>query len=534
MKSTFKILINPDSECLESNISIFELRKLGAIGAFRFLLSTNRYQKIQIVNNDKNGEVFEIMIHAVLLLNLFSLVVDERFNTVSYLSRMRSLGKIIARYAKLKKLPKDIFGSILKYPPYNEKGTINFSNVLYLKTNLSFGIKAGGSIGHISGVVNALSKKFKVRYISAETPIMLDQRVKVIDVPLKKCLFSFPYELNFLSINSQYINVSISEVEKNKPTVIYQRLTLFNYTGAFLSNKFNIPLVVEYNGSETWVQKNWGKGIKYSKIALDLEDYMLKSASKVITVSKVLVEELIERGIEKSKIVYYPNCIDPHVYNSDSFNPADVLKTRVKYDIPGEDFVFTFIGTFGRWHGIEFLAESIRELIDKSEKLVIDNKIRFLLIGGGLLSDSIRNSLSEEKYLKYVTFTGIVPQEEAPFLLNASDAFLSPHIKQKQRFIGSPTKLFEYMSFGKPIIASDLEQIGEVLKSSIKFPASCRDKDAETARAVLFEANSITAFIDAIKFVVENKETCEKIGKNAKIEVLKNYTWDTHVSKLWQ
>lgn len=533
MNNIFKIFIKPDGNDSSYNSSLFEIRSLGAIGAIKFFIATNKYKKVEIVNNDKNGALFLTMLHSFMILNFFSIVTDDSFNRISYFSRIKSLFELILKSVKLKRLPQEVRELINAYPASAAKGEIDYSRVLYLKTNLSFGVKAGGSIGHISGVVNALNKPFKVKYISAEEPIMIDNDVEVIDVSLNECSFVFPYELNFLNLNSQYLKASNLEIEKSRPTVIYQRLTLFNYTGALLSNKLNIPLIVEYNGSEVWVQKNWGKGIKNSEIALDLEKYMLDTASKVITVSKVLVEELIDRGVDERKIVYYPNCIDPLVYNNDSFGNKDLVETRKQYGISDDEFVFTFIGTFGKWHGIEFLANGIKELIDNHEELVIQKNIRFMLIGDGLLSESIRTSLSKEKYSKYVTFTGVVPQEKAPFLLNASNAFLSPHIKQEQRFIGSPTKLFEYMSFEKPIIASDLEQIGEVLQSSLKFPGSSSAKDIETAKAVLFEPNNTIAFIDAIKFVVENRESCEIIGKNAKKEVMENYTWDMHVKKLW-
>ena len=50
--------------------------------------------------------------------------------------------------------------------------------------------------------------------------------------------------------------------------------------------------------------------------------------------------------------------------------------------------------------------------------------------------------------------------------LAACDVLASPHMGNPDgtRFFGSPTKLFEYMAMGRAIVASDLEQIGEVLE----------------------------------------------------------------------
>lgn len=533
MKNIFKFYVKPTESHSSFESSLFEIRSLGVIGAIKFFLMTNKYKRVEIINNDKNGNLFINMLYSFMLFNVLSTVSDGCSKRISYFCRLKSFISLLVDSYKLYKLPNNVRKLLLNYPANDEKGDVDYSKILYLKTNLSFGVKAGGSIGHISGVVNALNDIHDIKYVSAEEPIMINPGVEIIDVSFDYCRFAFPYELNFLKLNSLYLSALNKEIKKSKPSVIYQRLTLFNYTGALLSNKLNVPLVVEYNGSEVWVQKNWGKGIGNADIAIELEQYMLDTASTVITVSKVLVDELIERGVDKNKIIYYPNCIDPAVYNSDVYNNHDIKKVREKYGISEDEFVFTFIGTFGKWHGIEFLADAIKNFVDTDEDVLIRNKIRFLLIGDGLLSPSIRTTLSAQRYAKYVTFTGVIPQQQAPLLLSASNAFLSPHIKQQQRFIGSPTKLFEYMSFAKPIIASDLEQIGEVLRSSIKFPGSISFEDSNQALAILFEPNDTEAFISAMKFTVENKEQCEKIGLNAKEEVMNNYTWDRHVKQLW-
>lgn len=533
MKNTFEINIKPKASNTSFQASLFDIRNLGAAGAIKFFLKTNKYKKVKINTGEKNEALFNNMLRSFMLLNIVSEVTDSDSHKVSYFLRLKSMFNLIIASVKLKKYPSYVRKSISKYPSNPEKGEMQFSNVLYLKTNLSFGVKAGGSVGHIAGVVNALNERFEVKYISAEDPIMINESVDIVDVSFDHVDFSFPYELNSLILNSAYIDVSAQEIEKTRPTVIYQRLTLFNYAGAYLSNKFNIPLVVEYNGSEVVVQKNWGRGLKYAELALELEQYMLNTASKIITVSKVLVDELIERGVDKDKIVCYPNCIDPVIYNNDAYSNDDVIKVRGEYGISVNDLVFTFIGTFGKWHGIEFLADAIKKLIDNEEGMIKRESIRFLLIGDGLLSQSTRKILSGERYSKYVIFTGSVPQDHAPLLLNASDVFLSPHIKQEERFIGSPTKLFEYMSFAKPIIASDLEQIGEVLKNSIKFPSTTFPEDVDQACAILFEPNNTEAFLDALKFVLLNRDICKIIGTNAKNEVMNNYTWNVHVEKLW-
>jgi len=406
------------------------------------------------------------------------------------------------------------------------------SNVFYLKTNLGFGTKAGGSLGHISGVVNSLAKKSKLTYISAETPIMINEDIKKEFIYISDVVYSVPYELNSIKINEAFLSQTDNLMQKNKPDIIYQRLTLFNNCGAYLSNKYKIPLIVEYNGSEVWVQNNWGtNGLKYSKLALEMEEYVLSSADTIITVSQVLQEELIERGFDKEKIVFYPNCIDENIFDYKKFNIKEKTLLRDKLGFNQEDKIFTFIGTFGAWHGVEFLANSIVKLVKNHKKELDKSNVRFLLIGDGLLGEKVRTTLGTDDIKKYVVFTGLIEQKEAPLYLSISDCFLSPHIKQNTKFIGSPTKLFEYMAFAKPIIASNLDQIGEVFEQKLYANELDNFTSVENESAIVYEPDNYDEFIKSILFVAKNNDI-DKLGQNAYDMVMDRYVWDVHVDKI--
>ena len=69
---------------------------------------------------------------------------------------------------------------------------------------------------------------------------------------------------------------------------------------------------------------------------------------------------------------------------------------------------------------------------------------------------------------------GRVPQAEGARLLKACDLYVSPHNTHMvdSRFFGSPTKIFEYMAMAGGIVASDLEQIGEVLSPALRVDRS--------------------------------------------------------------
>ena len=67
-----------------------------------------------------------------------------------------------------------------------------------------------------------------------------------------------------------------------------------------------------------------------------------------------------------------------------------------------------------------------------------------------------------------MTFTGQVPPSEVPQLLRKADVLALPNPASAiSTFYTSPLKLFEYMAAGRPIVASDLPAIREVLRHEV-------------------------------------------------------------------
>lgn len=409
------------------------------------------------------------------------------------------------------------------------------NNLLYLKSNLWFGVKVGGSIGHISGVINAfINKNYYVDYMSVENPVMLSEKATFSMINTMK-IYGLPQEVNLYSFQNHMLT-DIKNKNLSKYGLIYSRMSIANCVNVVLSRKLKIPLILEYNGSEVWVSEKWGNGIRYKKVAQLAEDICLKFAQKIVVISQVLKEELMQRGIEESRIVFYPNCIDPLVFNNQRFTEQNTIDLRNRYSISSDDILITFIGTFGQWHGAEKLAKAIRILADTKYDWLVNNKVKFLFVGDGLNMPLVKQEISSPNCSQFCILAGLVAQSEAPLHLASSDILMSPHVANKDgsKFFGSPTKLFEYMAMGKGIIASDLDQIGIVLKNSLRvdnLPQNDPDS-SNTELALLTPPGDVSKLIESIIFMVENKKWRITLGKNASIEANKKYTWDQHVSQI--
>lgn len=415
-------------------------------------------------------------------------------------------------------------------PP--NRGSVSLHRAAFLRTNLWFGLKAGGSVGHVAGIVNSLARRSeRVDVLSPDVPPMLSEKAAVVIIPAAQ-RHGYPYELNYYAYHRRFVRRARAVLAGTKPGFLYHRLSLGSYAGVSLARSLGIPLVLEYNGSEVWVSEHWGSRLRFPRLARLAEDVPLRLADVITTVSDVLGDELRARGVADERIVVHPNGVDPATFDPARFSSDERIALRARYGLRAEDVVCTFVGTFGRWHGVALLAEAIRELVATDEAWLRAHRVRFLLVGDGLCMSQVRQTI-EGAAARYVTLTGLVPQQTAAAYLAASDVLLSPHVPNPDgsRFFGSPTKLFEYMAMAKAIVASDLEQIGQVLCPAARA-AELPQMPDPGAVAILTTPGNAGELIAGIRFLSERPAVRDRLGVNARARVLAHYTWDHNVAAL--
>jgi glycosyltransferase involved in cell wall biosynthesis len=396
------------------------------------------------------------------------------------------------------------------------KGTFqNGFSLVFLRTDHWFNVKSGGSVSHLSGVIHGFrTMGYKTHVISTDV-LMGVEKDQFFHLCMPTCELgrNLP-NVPELLYNDQLIKYIDSNWLNWSPSFIYQRYSLGNYVGAFLKHKYGTPYICEYNGSLPWMARHWEKRrLFHERLMTRIELLNLKIADIIMVVSQPLKDELIMRGIDADKILVNPNGVDPDCYSPD----VDGSRIRAQYLLDGKTII-GFIGTFGKWHGAEILAEAFGKLLDEYPEH--QGRVKLFMIGDGITMPLVKENIEKFNLSENCILTGLIPQEKGPEYLAACDILVASHKPNHDGtpFFGSPTKLFEYMAMGKGIVASDLDQIGEVLKHE--------------HTAWMVKPGDAASLMSGLKVLIDDKPRRDRLGKAARQEVVEKYTWKEHTRKI--
>jgi ubiquinone/menaquinone biosynthesis C-methylase UbiE len=271
-----------------------------------------------------------------------------------------------------------------------------------------------------------------------------------------------------------------------------------------------------------------GTGYVYEAEYLEAEALAFEQATLISVVSAEIRRGLVARGIDPAKIIVNPNGVDLDAYAPAP--PSEREQIRESLGFRPEDRVVGFTGTFGGWHGIDVLSDALPRICQAAPAA------KFLLIGDGHFKHLVDHAVAAHGLAARVVSTGRVPQSEGARLLRACDIYVSPHSTHMvdSKFFGSPTKIFEYMALGGGIVASDLEQLGQVLSPALTAAAASAGPPVADERAVLCTPGDVDEFVLGVVALVQHPPLSAALGRNARQAAADHYSWTRHVARLWQ
>jgi len=229
----------------------------------------------------------------------------------------------------------------------------------------------------------------------------------------------------------------------------------------------------------------------------------------MILLTKKAKEDFINLGVGEEKILIAPDSVDLDIFNLN----ISKEEARNKLRLPLSKKIIIYTGRFKTMGMDKGLGDILRAI-----KLSDNTHILFIAVGGSEEEIKFYKRVVDDLSVSaQVNFIGLVPQNELAVYQKAADALLMPFpLNEHYAYYMSPLKMFEYMASKRPIIASDLPSIREVLSEN---------------SSIIIEPCNPASLAEGIKKCLSDNELANKIAEQA-FDDIHNYTWNKRVKNI--
>ncbi|MCF6222197.1 MAG: glycosyltransferase family 4 protein [Flavobacteriaceae bacterium] len=248
------------------------------------------------------------------------------------------------------------------------------------------------------------------------------------------------------------------------------------------------------------LQKFPGKQIISPRKWKKKEEEFIAKADKIITVSNEFIEEVVGRTkIAKNKIVLVPNTVRKSFYSNITIN-EDIIN-RYK-----DDFVILYLGDTGLRRGLQTVIEAVKSLKNNIQNL------KLVIVGSNTTDNILKDQVKNLGVEKYVDFEGWQDVALFPSYIIASDICVSPLHRNIQHDVAYANKLFQYMSFAKPVLVSDARAQKNLIE--------------RTKSGLVHIEKDVEDFTNKVLELYHDKSLRENLAKNGKYFIEEEFVWE--------
>ena len=268
------------------------------------------------------------------------------------------------------------------------------------------------------------------------------------------------------------------------------------------ARKRNLPLVYEIRAfwEDAATQNGKGASSARSRLTYELETYVARRADAVAAISKPMLKDLQSRGIPANKLFHVPNGVDTGRFRPASRDEGLALELGL-VDRP----VLGFLGSLYRYEGISWLVRAAAQLRARGHKFSL------LIIGRGEDQPAIESAIRDCRAGSYVRTLDHVAHEKIARYYSVVDIAVYPRQSLRLTELVTPLKPLEAMAFGKPVLASAVGGIRELVE------------DERTG--LLFGPENVADFCRQAERMISSPALCEALSERGRQFVVAERDW---------
>jgi len=272
------------------------------------------------------------------------------------------------------------------------------------------------------------------------------------------------------------------------------------------ARRLGLPLIYEVRA--LWEdaavdQEKTSEGALAYRLTRAAETFVLRRADRVVVICGGLKQELMQRGIDAAKIAVVPNGVNTAEFQPLTGKDEAVLR---RYGLNGQTII-GFIGSFFQFEGLESLLAAVPYLRQRHPG------IKVLIVGTGESEAALRRTAEASGVSDSVIFTGRVPHEQIHAYYSVMDVLVYPRLSRRITELVTPLKPLEAMALGKPVVASDVGGLKELVK------------DGETG--LLFKAEDPQDLAAKCLRVATDRALADRLARHGRAYVEEEREWST-------
>ncbi|MBW1711982.1 MAG: glycosyltransferase family 4 protein [Deltaproteobacteria bacterium] len=261
-----------------------------------------------------------------------------------------------------------------------------------------------------------------------------------------------------------FLGLALIVLALTRPQVVYVREVALPFFGGRLLKRLGAKVVAELHN------------FPQSRAGVELNRLALRRVDGLVVISQGLARSFGQAGLSPKRTLVAPDAVSEMFFTSLG-RPQSL---RQDLGLPPEGPIILYAGgLYWAWKGVAGLIEAQAEM----------NERGWLVIVGGSPERRSRTDLEDlagRLGLQRVIFCGWVVPARMPAYLQAADVLVLPNSAQTEisRCYTSPLKLFEYLASARPVVASDLPSLKEILIDGKNCLLARPDDPASLARTI--------------------------------------------------
>lgn len=265
---------------------------------------------------------------------------------------------------------------------------------------------------------------------------------------------------------------------------------------------------VVYNAQDLFPETLSGTGLAQKggalwKIGMWVSNVTFRNSNKIIAISEDIKRSLVARGVPEEKVEVVYNWVDEKAVHPVSREDNPLYD---EFGIDRKMFTVVYAGNLGNAQNLGIIINAAYMLPD----------VQFILFGTGGEEENIKKRIEEDN-LGNIRLLPLQPVSRVSEVYSLGDACI---VSCKAGLGGSamPSKTWSIMACGRPVIASfDEGELKDILEKN-----DC---------GVFSHAENGSEFVAAIRFLKDNPDRREEMGRNARKFILENLTKEVGTRK---